>query len=211
MLFIDENQYISEGKTRKCYLHPNDKNLCIKIMKPLHTGVKFLNKEIKYYNKIQKRNKKYSLSFFAKYHGKIETNLGVGYLYDLIRDKNGKVSLPIKYYIETRSINKFPNNHAEAALKDIMQKMVKHKVFGYDVYHNNLLCRLKGKNKIELVLIDGLGITSQSTSVRTIKSYFSFLVNYSDYLARKRVNAVFRSSGILNALEKNANKLKENL
>ena len=208
MIFIDENQYISEGKTRKCYSHPNDKNLCIKIMKPLHVEGQVLKKEIKYHNKIQRKNKKYSLTFFAKYHGKIETNLGVGYLYDLIRDQSGKVSLPIKHYIETRSINKFPNNLAKAALKDIMQKMVKYKVFGYDVYHNNLLCRLKGKNKIELVLVDGIGINSKSTS---IKSYFSFLVNYSNFIARKRVETVFRVSGLLDALEKDSEKLKENL
>ena len=202
MIFLSDKQFISEGKTRTCYAHPEDKNLCIKVMKPSHEGAQFLKKEIKYYKKIQKRNKKYSLSFFAKYHGTIETNLGIGYLYDLVRDQNGKVSLPLKHYIETRSINEFPNNLAKTALSDIKQKMVEYKVFGYDVYHENLLCRLKDKKEIELVLIDGIGISFQPT---TIRSHLAFLVNYSDFLARTRVETLFRSlSGILDALEKDS-------
>ena len=63
-----------------------------------------------------------------------------------------------------------------------------YKVFGYDVYHENLLCKLKSQKEIELVLIDGLGITIQSN---TIKSQLAFLVNYSDYLAKKRIEKIF--------------------
>jgi len=58
------------------------------------------------------------------------------------------------------------------------------------------------QNEIELVLIDGIGISFQPT---TIRSHLAFLVNYSDFLARTRVETVFRPlSGLLDALEKDS-------
>ena len=99
MIFIDKENYISEGKTRICYEHPDNKDLCIKVMKPAHKDAEFLIKEIQYYKKIQEKNKNYALTFFANYYGTIDTNLGLGYLFDLIRDHNGKISLPLKSYL----------------------------------------------------------------------------------------------------------------
>jgi hypothetical protein len=201
MIFIDQKKFISQGKTRVCYEHPNNTNLCIKIMKLEHENAEFLKKEIRYYKKIQKKNKNYALTFFANYYGTIETNLGTGYLYDLIRDHNGKISLPLKSYLKQKNISDFPNNHAKNALENIKKKMIHYKVFGYDVYHENLLCKIKNQTEIELVLVDGLGITSQSD---TIKSRLAFLVNYSDYLAKIRVEKVFRQlSNILDQANKN--------
>ena len=107
-------------------------------MKPMHKNSKFLIKEINYYKKIQNRNKKHLLTFFAKYHGTVETNMGIGYLYSLIKDYDGKISLPLKHYIETRLISEFPNNLSQAALTDLKQKMFKYRVFGYDVYNENM-------------------------------------------------------------------------
>ena len=203
MIFISEQQYISKGKTRKCYIHPKNKNLCIKVMKPLNKNLEFLKTEINYYKKIQRRNSKHNLTFFAHYHGTIETNLGIGYLYDLIRDHDGKISLPLKNYIETNTIHDFPNNLSIDALSDLKDKMVKYKVFGYDVYHYNLLCRIINENEIELVLVDGLGIKVKSSSIR---SRFAFLVDYSESIARTRVESLFLPlSKILSDSEKKTN------
>ena len=84
-----------------------------------------------------------------------------------------------------------------------MDKMVKYRVFGYDVYHHNLLCRLVNNNEIELVLIDGLGIKVKSSSIR---SRFAFLVDYSEFIARTRVESLFLPlSKILSDSEKNTN------
>lgn len=200
MIFLSDKQYISEGKTRQCYIHPENNKLCIKVMKPMHKNAKFLKKEINYYKKIQNRNKKHFLTFFAKYHGTVETNMGIGYLYSLVKDYDGKISLPLKHYLETRLISEFPNNLSKNALTDLKNQMVKYRVFGYDVYHNNLLCKLKSKNDIELVLVDGMGINFESIRIR---SHFAFLVNHSEFLARKRVEKVFLPlSKILNRSEK---------
>jgi len=188
MIFLSDKQIISHGKTRKCYVHPDNNKLCIKVMKPLHKNAKFLRKEIIYYKKIQNRNKKYSLTFFASYHGTVETNMGIGYLYSLIKDYDGKISLPLKHYLETKLISEFPNKLSKAALTDLKQKMVKYRVFGYDVYHDNLLCKLKGKHDIELVLVDGLGIHHKPMRFR---SHFAFLINHFEFLARARVEKLF--------------------
>jgi len=184
-------------------MHPQNRNLCIKVIKASCENTNFLEDEIKYYRKIQERNKNYTLTFFSHYRGTIETNLGIGYLYDIIRDHDGKISLSLKSYIETRAIKEFPNSLSKVALSSLMDKMVKYRVFGYDVYHHNLLCRLVNNNEIELVLIDGLGIKVKSSSIR---SRFAFLVDYSEFIARTRVESLFLPlSKILSDSEKNTN------
>ena len=203
MIIITEKEFFSEGKSRKCYIHPQNRNLCIKVIKASCENTNFLEDEIKYYRKIQERNKNYTLTFFSHYRGTIETNLGIGYLYDIIRDHDGKISLSLKSYIETRAIKEFPNSLSKVALSNLMDKMVKYRVFGYDVYHHNLLCRLVNNNEIELVLVDGLGIKVKSSSIR---SRFAFLVDYSESIARTRVESLFLPlSKILSDSEKKTN------
>ena len=39
----------------------------------------------------------------SRYYSEIETNLGKGYVYELIRDYNKAISLPFSYYFENIS------------------------------------------------------------------------------------------------------------
>lgn len=182
MINLTEKYYISEGGTRKCYAHPTDKNLCIKILHQStaqHTD--FMHKEIKYYNKIQNKNKKYSLDFYAKYHGMVETNLGIGYLYDLIRNEDKSISLPLKYYITTKQ-NQLSDDVIDIAIGNLKQKMIKYKIMGSDLEAHNILCRLTGNNCLDLVIIDGIGHRD-----------FIPLADFFDFFAKKKVDRKMHS------------------
>jgi len=72
MIEVKEEDYIGEGEFQKCYVHPNNKNLCIKIMKPREGVVPRISSETKYYNKIQK---------------KIKVNLNILFLHDITEKK----------------------------------------------------------------------------------------------------------------------------
>lgn len=175
MIFISKTHYIAEGMMRKCYIHPSNKNLCIKIIKPSGDHTLFLKREEKYYKKIQKKAERHSLSFFAKYHGTINTNLGKGYVYELVKNADNSLSQSIEHYIKTQS-SQFSDEVLQLAINNLTYMMVKYKIFSMDLEAQNLLCRIDNNNNIEIVIIDGMGYNE-----------FLPLVDYSNFFARKKV------------------------
>lgn len=157
MIEIKEEHYIAEGLARKCYVHPEDSNLCIKIGKP-EVEVDHLYKEIKYYHKIKNKNvSKFDYPFYAQYHGEIETNLGTGFVYDLIRDENSKsISLTLRHYLEMKA-SPFEDEVFVKALNRLKNQMIQHKVFVGDLRARNLCCKILKDNTIQLIVIDGIG------------------------------------------------------
>lgn len=152
LININKQDFIGKGLQRACYQHPENKKLCIKIMHSNHDYSE-LCKEIAYYNKIQEKHKKYSLNFYAKYHGTVETNLGTGYVYDLCRDDNGMVSLTLEQYL--KSI-KFDREKLINPLLELKQNMMKYTVFFLDMTGPNILVNVEN-NAINLIIVDGLG------------------------------------------------------
>jgi hypothetical protein len=71
--------FIGEGMGRKCYTHPFEKNLCIKI--PSKRGQRSSQREIDYLNRLHASGK--SFDMIADFKGEIETNFGKGNLYEL--------------------------------------------------------------------------------------------------------------------------------
>ncbi|MFV9550532.1 YrbL family protein [Algibacter sp. PT7-4] len=157
MIIIKETDYIAEGLARKCYYHPNNANLCIKIGKP-EVERKHLYKEINYYKKIKnKKISKFDYQFYAKYHGEIETNFGVGFVYDLIKDENTEtISLTLRNYLMMKNAP-FKDAVFKKAINRLKAQMIKHKVFVGDLRARNICCKVLKDNSIELVVVDGLG------------------------------------------------------
>lgn len=79
-LNLSEDLFYGAGRHKKCYLHPTEDNLCIKIAYNAG-GKKDLLREIEYIKILKKRNKNYEI--LPKYYGEIETNLGHGYVLKL--------------------------------------------------------------------------------------------------------------------------------
>ncbi|WP_298344775.1 YrbL family protein [uncultured Algibacter sp.] len=157
MIKIKDEHYISEGLARKCYFHPNDNNLCIKIGKP-EVEVEHLYKEINYFKKIEKKKtSKFHYQFYAEYHGEVETNRGVGFVYSLVKDETSQnISLTLRHYLEMKNAP-FKDDVFVEALDRLKQQMITHKVFVGDLRARNICCKILLDNSIELVVVDGLG------------------------------------------------------
>ena len=99
MINICEKYYIDKGALQKCYIHPENENLCIKVkIDENHKDHTRVDREVQYYKKIQKKNIKNC--FWAKYHETLDTNFGIGYVYDLIRDETtNEVSKTVSEYL----------------------------------------------------------------------------------------------------------------
>ena len=155
MITLQNKHFINEGFFQKCYVHPDNDKLCLKIVKDSNPNDPRVIREIKYYHKIQRRNK--SMPYLAKYHGQIKTNLGEAYVFDLIRDETtNNVSLTMYDYLfmENSSItdNQFLNE-----LERLKKIMIKQKVIVRDLTGKNVCCRILKNNSFELIIIDGIG------------------------------------------------------
>ncbi|WP_040279854.1 YrbL family protein [Psychroserpens damuponensis] len=157
MIILEDKLYISEGLARVVYQHPNDSDLCVKIGKP-EVDVKHLYKEIIYYNKIKRKDvSKFEYPFYAKYHGEIETNKGVGFVYDLIKDEESQqTSKVLRQYLEMKP-SPISDNVFLKELNRLKQQMITHKVFASDLRARNICCKRFKDGSVRLIIVDGIG------------------------------------------------------
>jgi len=149
---------MGRGAFQKCYIHPNNENLCIKISDPTTGDKTRFSSEMKYYNKIKNRDtSKFEYAFYARYHGEAMTNLGVGFVYDLIRDETTqKISLTLADYLKMPNCP-FADTLFINGLERLKQQMIKHKIIVRDLSGENICCKILKNESIELVVIDGVG------------------------------------------------------
>lgn len=179
MIQLEDKHYIGEGEIRFCYEHPNDKSLCVKIPRPETTRA-YTNKELLYFKKLSRRNKaKYQYLFYSDFYREEETNLGLGQVFDLVRDEStGNISKTLEYYLT--KCTEIADQDLEKALAVLKQQMTKHKVFTRDLRARNICCKLKNDNSVELIIIDGIGH----------RDFFPF-ADWFHYFSKKKIDRTF--------------------
>lgn len=170
MIEINEKDFIGEGGFQKCYVHPEDEKLCIKIATKDLNNTR-LGQEISYTSKVSRRKfKNLKHLFFSKYYKKISTNLGDGFVYDLIRDEDtGNISKTMADYLIDEN-SKLSDNTLNQGFKELVKLMIKHKIVAKDFYPNNICCKILKDQSIQMVIIDGLG----HADLIPITEWFSF-------------------------------------
>ena len=119
---LDDTLLYGQGSHKKCFLHPHNKNLCIKLAYN-RGGQKDLLREINYIDVLNRRHKDYSI--LPQYFGKVNTNLGTGYVFEIIRDYNGNKTQTLEDFITSSTL--FAENfdlivHLLKNLKDELYK-----------------------------------------------------------------------------------------
>lgn len=113
MLKLDNTLFIGKGGDKFCYMHPENEGLCVKVPRDSH-GLTVILKDLKSREKLKKRNA--DLSFAPRYFGAVETSLGLGYVYEMIRDVDGKISRSLSSYMRAENL-------APADIEGIVQAM----------------------------------------------------------------------------------------
>ena len=180
MIYLEKNHFIGEGEIRFCYEHPLNDQFCVKIPR-VETTRDYTEKELKYFKKLSKRSKvNFQFPFYADFRQEIETNLGLGQVFDLVRDETtNEISKTLEYYL-TKD-NSIDDNKLEDALKILKKQMIKHKVFTRDLRARNICCRIKNDGTVELVTVDGIGH----------RDFFPF-ADWFYYFSKKKVNRTFK-------------------
>lgn len=176
MIEIKDQHFIAEGVYQKCYLHPENNSLCIKISKQELSTSRLLY-EINYFKKISKKNwKKFEYPFFTKYHGEVETNLGTGFVYDFITDETtGEISKTMEDYLLHPDPN-ISDDMLRKAFDRLIKLMVKHRVIANDIRSKNICCKVLKDGSIQMIIIDGVGHRD-----------FIPIVEWSSFFAKKKI------------------------
>lgn len=176
MIEIKDKHFIAEGVYQKCYLHPENENLCIKISKQELSTSRLLY-EINYFKKISKKNwKKFDYPFFTKYHGQVDTNLGTGFVYDFITDETtGEISKTMEHYLLNPD-PKVTDDMLRNAFERLKGLMIKHRVIANDIRSKNICCKILKDESIQMIIVDGVGHRD-----------FIPIVEWSSFFAKKKI------------------------
>jgi len=172
---LSAQQFVAEGTDRKCFRHPSETNLCIKVLHPERRSGRFW-REINYYSSLRRRDTDFQ--HLTRFHGLIETNLGKGALFDLVLDDDARVSKSLDYYLAQNdsSFNAWIIDEIERLKQDFYQQWI---VF-HDLNPTNILVKRLSFDEFRLIVIDGIG-----------HNHFIPLASYSRILARKKITRVW--------------------
>lgn len=172
MIDIDSSNFVGKGLHRVCYVHPRNENYCIKVV--VSGDHKECQREQKYYRFLESRN--ISWEMLSRFYGVVETNLGQGAVFDLIRDGDGSISRTLEYYlttIEKTESHYFGLSRAIGVLKDYLYQQ---KIITMTLKAKNILFKKIGDEGGRLVIVDNIG-----------NSDLIPICNYSAYFSRKKI------------------------
>lgn len=143
-----------QGSHKKCFLHPHNKNLCIKIAYN-EGGQKDLIREINYIDVLKRRHKDYSI--LPKYFGKVNTNLGTGYVFEIIRDYNNDRTQTLEDFIT--DLNLFSQNYSLIVrlLKELKEKLYKNEIITMVLFPENILFQKTDENNYRVRIVNDMG------------------------------------------------------
>ena len=169
-MYISNNHFIGQGIAKIVYEHPTDKNICIKFPNPKKKrSLHDIKREVSYLKKHQNQ-----LNWVAPYIGKTETNLGTGYMYQMVRDYSGEISTPL---IETSWLER--KKDVEQKIIKMYQEALSHHAVINDLSSSNIYLQEK-KEGFNIVLIDGFG-----------NNNFIKIADYSKLFLRQKLNRKF--------------------
>lgn len=128
--------------------------ICIKIAYN-EGGQKDLIREINYIDVLKRRHKDYSI--LPKYFGKVNTNLGTGYVFEIIRDYNNGRTQTLEDFIT--DLNLFSQNYSLIVrlLKELKEKLYKNEIITMVLFPENILFQKTDENTYRVRIVNDMG------------------------------------------------------
>jgi len=188
MIDLSNATPFAEGGNRKCFVHPNNKDRCLKVVHPglvekikknkpwykkLRSSDSFddnLREQAAYNQKALKNENQDVWMHLAKWYGMTETSIGMASETELVR--NGE---DIAETLESYLFREGLSDDINKAIEDFHMWLREHLIFTKNLIPHNLVLYEKD-NKIIIKIIDGLGLQA-----------FIPLPNYSNFFARRYI------------------------
>lgn len=169
---LTETAIFNNGCHKKVYYHPNNINWCIKI--PYNAeGQDDIDRELFIRRRLQEKN--ITSKILPKYFGTVHTNLGLGYIFELIKDFDGNISLTLDDYLKDKNLF---NKNYEKILENILfckKRLFEEKLIIMGIWPENIIIQRSNINALRPILVNDLG----SAALIPLEYYF-------DYFNKKR-------------------------
>lgn len=174
MINFDKYSMVGKGHHRECYRHPENQNLCIKVVVDGNIDARQVQREIKYYRHLERRG--VSWDMIPKYYGDVITNLGIGSVFDLILDQDGAVSKTLGYYIASNEVTEANYDGLSNSLYLLKDYLLKERIITMTLAHRNIVCQRNKSGIFRLFVVDNIG-----------NSDFIPISTYINCLAKKKI------------------------
>ncbi|MGJ8676856.1 MAG: PhoP regulatory network protein YrbL [Akkermansiaceae bacterium] len=174
MVYLDGKSMLGKGHHRECYIHPDDKTLCIKVIVDGSDDAPQTKREINYYKHLQRRG--ISWAMLPKYYGDVMTNMGKGTIFDLITDYDGSVSKTLEYYIASNKLTEADYDDFSDSLHLLKEYLLKEEIITMTLAPRNIVCQREQSGMVRLYVVDNIG-----------NSDFIPLASHIHFLARKKI------------------------
>lgn len=193
MLILADCEPFAVGGTRRCYVHPEDENLCVKVLRPDRTAAARLadargwrrlkgrrgfddqRKELKAYQQLSRRPPG-DWTHVPRCHGAVATDQGIGVVTDLHRDWHGGFPANLEQLL--------PSGMSDAlgAAIDEFKAWLRRTLFlSRDLLPHNIIVVAVEENRYRLVIVDGIG----NSELLPLSSWF-------DMCARQKIERKIR-------------------
>ena len=186
MLHLEEN--IGHGASRQCYVHPEDPNKCVKVPQNAK-ALKDIRREIM----INVLLRPLLRDCIPECEEKLaETDKGQGMVCELIRDFDGRISLPVTN--ENRTAEKGFDARALAPSLDLfVGKIIENDIFFYDFNKGNFVFQRTSPDESRMVYVDmkSLGVNGYPGFLKLEK----FIAPLARIIMFRRVRRFYRETG----------------
>ena len=149
---LNDKLLISQGRNRRCYQHPEFSNRCIKVLHD-DSPLKTQQRETRYFTRLTRRG--VSWEMVVPLLDEVETNLGDGVVFELLRDVDGKISRTLEYYIYQDKPEL--NNWIITEIEHLKQYLFDQNIVFRDLNPLNILVQKYQPDSLRLMVIDGIG------------------------------------------------------
>lgn len=150
-LILTEKDILGKGTNKIVYYHPDDKNKCIKFSLDSADET-----DMQYELKFRKicKNRVARSTLLTKYYGTVDTILGTGHVFELVRDYDGRLSETFLdlFLREKNSPAVF------SALKMFKEKLFEELIITYKIFPDNFMIQRISEKESRIRIIDGIGM-----------------------------------------------------
>ncbi|MCW8195396.1 hypothetical protein F6455_11410 [Proteobacteria bacterium 005FR1] len=171
-LVLTDDHFIGRGLHRECYIHPNNPDLCIKVV--YNGGSEESRRERSYYAHLQRR--RINWSQLPRFHGELKTSRGRGAVFDLIRDFDAQVSRTLESYLVDPKLTQQYESSLADGLMSLRTYLIEQRIITMTIKPKNILFRRSAQDKGALYIVDNIGSAD-----------FIPISNYVDALAVRKI------------------------
>lgn len=129
--------------------------ICVLNSRTIRGGQKDLLREINYIDVLNRRHKDYSI--LPQYFGKVNTNLGTGYVFEIIRDYNGNKTQTLEDFITSPTLFAENFDLIVHLLKNLKDELYKNEIITMVLFPENILFQKIDKNTYRVRIVSDMG------------------------------------------------------